>query len=128
MQYKVLIVEDEVIVALSMQMELEALGYKILGMASNAKDAVLQALEKKPDIILMDIHLAGRSSGIEAALEIRKTELIPIVFLTGYSDLDLLEQIHGLPFTSHMVKPVGAVLISQDIQKIMLEIRNRSGE
>jgi len=128
MQYKVLIVEDEVIVALSMQMELEALGYAILGMASNAKDAVAQALEKKPDIILMDIHLAGRSSGIDAALEIRKTHLIPIVFLTGYSDLDLLEQIQNLALTSHIVKPVGALRISEYIQKTMLEVQNRSSE
>ena len=81
--YKVLIVEDELIIALSLKKELEQEGYQVMGVASSADDAVNTAREQKPDIILMDILLKGTKTGLEAAHEIVDFLKTKFIFLTG---------------------------------------------
>ena len=85
-EINVLIVEDEVVLAMGIEKSLKSFGYKVAGKVTRGENAVMMALDKKPDIILMDIHLEGRMDGIEAAEEIHKKSDVPIVFLTAYSD------------------------------------------
>ena len=64
--YKILVVEDEAITALNLKMDLESLGYEVIGTVDNGADAISIALEKFPDFVMMDIRLKGDVSGIEA--------------------------------------------------------------
>lgn len=70
--YKILVVEDEAITALNLKMDLESLGYEVIGTVDNGADAISIALEKFPDFVMMNIRLKGDVSGIEASEEINK--------------------------------------------------------
>ncbi len=84
-KFRVLIVEDEAIIALDLRRTLEELGCAPLPVAATAEQAVEAARAADPDMILMDVVLKGERSGIDAALEIRTFCEKPIVFLTGNS-------------------------------------------
>ena len=83
---RILVVEDEFVVALDIQTRLIRMGYQVIGRCATGEDAVLLALETKPDLLLMDIMLAGRLNGIGAAQQIRSKFDVPVIFLTAYSD------------------------------------------
>lgn len=84
---KLIIVEDEAILALDLKMTVKRMGMKVLTVCQKGDDAVKQAKELRPDLILMDIVLEGEKNGIEAAYEIREFSDVPIIFLTGNTDL-----------------------------------------
>ncbi len=83
---KILIVEDDMIIAANISLQLSKLGYEVTGIETRAADAIHHALESKPDLILMDIQLRGESTGIEAAHAIHETLDIPIIYLTANED------------------------------------------
>ena len=83
---KILVVEDESIIAADIKNKLEDLGYIVSRIVSNGKDAIKSVSELDIDLILMDIVLKGDMDGIEAAGEIKKYMDIPIVYLTAHSD------------------------------------------
>jgi CheY-like chemotaxis protein len=83
---RVLIVEDEYFVALDIEDALSSVGFAIVGIATTAEEAVKVAEVEKPDMVLMDIRLAGARDGIEAAAEIRNRLGIPSLFATAHSD------------------------------------------
>jgi len=86
MKGKVLIVEDEPIVALDLQQELEQLGCEVVGLAESADEALVAAELIRPDLALMDIRIVGSMDGIQAARLLRSVYHVPVVFLTSYSD------------------------------------------
>jgi diguanylate cyclase (GGDEF)-like protein/PAS domain S-box-containing protein len=102
---KILIVEDEKIIALDLQRRLERFGYSVVGMASDGPEAISQAKEREPDIILMDIMLAGGMDGIEAAKQIRAKFAIPVIFLTAYTDEKTLERAKEVEPFGYILKP-----------------------
>lgn len=83
---KILIVEDEAIVAMSLQHTLEHLGYAVVGVAMRGSDAIRIARDTWPDLILMDIRIQGPMDGIQTAEKINAIYDIPVIFLTAYSD------------------------------------------
>lgn len=83
---RVLIVEDEIIVAINLRSILQHKGYDIINTLDTGEAAIVQALQQHPDLILMDIHLKGDMDGIKAAEKIHETTDIPIIFLTAYND------------------------------------------
>ncbi|EMS35308.1 Sensory transduction regulatory protein [Mariniradius saccharolyticus AK6] len=83
---RILIVEDDMIIAANISLQLSNLGYEVTGIETRGEDAVNHALENHPDIILMDINLKGKIDGIEAAKAIKKTWDIPLVYLTANTD------------------------------------------
>ncbi|MCW5314161.1 response regulator [Nostoc sp. KVJ3] len=83
---KILVVEDEAIVAKDLQHRLVRFGYTVPVIASSGEEAINQAVEISPDLVLMDIKLKGKMDGIEAAQEIHKHLDIPIIYLTAYAD------------------------------------------
>src|SRR5215210_5403286 len=87
---KILIVEDETIVAADLTEKLRRIGYEVVGSTRRGEDAVTIAAAERPTLVLMDIVLAGEMDGIEAADRIRQTSNLPIVFLTAHSDTDTL--------------------------------------
>lgn len=85
MKTRILVVEDEQIVQLDLQNQLERLGYTVVGVASRGEEAVALAAELHPDLVLMDIHLAGAMNGLEAARLIRAKQATPVLYLTAYA-------------------------------------------
>ena len=88
---RVLIVEDEGIVALDLRTQLTDLGYEVVGVATSGPQAVDLADSSAPDLILMDIHLHGSMNGIAASQEIRNRCYVPIIFLTAFVDPGTIE-------------------------------------
>ncbi len=101
----ILIVEDEKIIALDLQRRLERFGYSVIGMASDGAEAIALAKDRLPDIILMDIMLAGSMDGIEAAKQIRAQLAIPVIFLTAYTDEKTLERAKEVEPSGYILKP-----------------------
>jgi DNA-binding NarL/FixJ family response regulator len=91
---RALIVEDEYLFALSLTVDMQALGFDTCDVAATAQDAFLQAMEDPPDIVLMDVNLEGGREGIEAARWLREVCDIPVVFVTAYTDRDTVDRIH----------------------------------
>ncbi|MFA5117857.1 MAG: response regulator [Candidatus Omnitrophota bacterium] len=102
---RVLIVEDEPIVALSLKNTLESSGYLVGSLVSTGEDAIQKAEAEKPDLILMDIKLRGRVDGVEAATAIRGRFNIPIIHLTAYEDEEVAEKIRLTGSSGCLPKP-----------------------
>ena len=85
-QHKILIVEDEMIIAADISMQLTKLGYNVVGIQTRAEDAIQTIEINRPDIILMDIVLSGKMDGIAAAQHILNTTRVPVIFLTSNND------------------------------------------
>ncbi len=89
---KILIVEDEFVVAENLRAELESMGYEIVGMAFSGDEALELARPERPDLVLMDIKLHEGMDGIETAIHLRQELDIPSFFLTAFSDESFLER------------------------------------
>ncbi len=89
---KILIAEDQVMIAKTIESELMTSGYEVLATVFSSEDAVCEAGKNKPDLIMMDIKLSGEMDGIQAAEQIRTKYDIPIVFVTTYDDPAILER------------------------------------
>ncbi len=113
---KILIVEDEAILAEDIELSLENLGYLVVGKASTGDAAFKLAEESKPDLILMDIKLQGDIDGIEAADKIRTFLDIPVVYLTGYSEKDVLERAKKTEPYGYLGKPVSLTELRTTIE------------
>jgi CheY-like chemotaxis protein len=103
---KLLIAEDEAILAWMLCQNLELSGYEVCAPVATGEAAVKAALDYSPDVILMDIRLAGVMDGIEAAERISAQTPIPIIFMTGYSDDNIRERADVLHPAAYLVKPV----------------------
>ena len=89
---QVMVVEDEAIIALSIQKKLQKFGYEVPIVVSSGEEAIEITQTVQLDLILMDIMLAGEINGIQAVTEIRKKLDVPVVYLTAYSDNRTLEE------------------------------------
>lgn len=92
---KILIVEDENIIALDIRAMLEDLGYRISAIVSSGEESIQKASKMKPDLVLMDIKLKGSLDGVSAGQEIFRQFQIPIVYLTAYSDQATINRINN---------------------------------
>jgi len=89
---KILVVEDEGIIAMDIAMSLESLGYEVTATVPSGEQAIEKVAEDKPDLIFMDIVLKGEMDGIETAGQIRSQFKIPVVYLTAFADEKTLER------------------------------------
>jgi len=101
----ILVVEDEAIVANDIRDTLIGLGYDVSGTAKSGELALEKTAETRPDLVLMDIHLAGKLDGIETAGQIHTKYGIPVIFLTAYADSALLERAKVAEPYGYIVKP-----------------------
>ena len=102
---KILIVEDEQIVAVDIQGHLQRLGYRVVGTVASGEEACQMAAELEPDLVLMDVRIQGAFDGIGAATRIRQSRDVPIVFLTAYTDVDTLDRAKLTQPYGYIVKP-----------------------
>jgi CheY-like chemotaxis protein len=101
----VMIVEDEVIISMAMRIRLKKMDYDVPAVARTGEEAVGLALQHRPDVILMDIRLAGEIDGVEAAAQIHRSADLPIIFLTAYSDDDTRARAAATGAAGYMTKP-----------------------
>lgn len=102
---KILIVEDEAIVARELGARLEMLGYSIVGIADNYNDSLELIKEKRPDLLLIDIHLHGEKDGIELANQVKKVKDIPFIYLTSQADAATVERAKHSNPAAYLLKP-----------------------
>ncbi len=102
---KILIVEDEWIIANDIKSSLKDLGYNVVAVAATGQESIDQAMSRKPDLVLMDIVLQGDIDGIEAAKHIMKALDVPVVYLTAYTDDEVLKQAKKSGAYGYLVKP-----------------------
>ncbi len=84
---KILIVEDEILIAEDLRLVLQRLGYQVVGIASSGIEAIQKAGKLYPDLVLMDVRLQGSLDGVETARQIRKAVDIPIIYVTAYASV-----------------------------------------
>ena len=121
--FKVLIVEDELLTAKSLQLELQETGVDVLDPIASGEEAVQIAIHENPSLILMDIRLAGVMDGIEAASEILKTKRIPIIFMTGYATENLKERALKMNIHDYLEKPIDIYKLKQIVDTLKNEWR-----
>jgi PAS domain S-box-containing protein len=102
---RILIVEDEVIISMTLREAVQGMGYEVVDLVTSGEDAIVAAGTLKPDLILMDIRLNGEMDGIEAAKEIHMRHDIPIIFLTAHSDQETLARAVHTNSYGYLIKP-----------------------
>jgi len=103
---KILVVEDEIIMAMELQKKLESWGYDSIT-ATFGEEAIKKAFKLKPDLILMDILLKGEINGIEASQQISRLFDIPVIYLTAHSSQRILERVKVTEPYAYLIKPFG---------------------
>ncbi len=115
-EIKILIVEDENIIALNIKKKLKSFGYAVPAIVSTGEEAVKMAEIISPDLILMDIMLKGDMDGVKAAEEIKKRFSIPVIYLTAYSDDKVLDRAKVTEPYGYIVKPFKAIDLRSNIE------------
>jgi signal transduction histidine kinase len=105
MHARVMVVEDERIVALHLRQQLVKLGYDVAECAASGEQALRQVAAARPDLILMDIHIDGSLDGIETAARLPADDRIPVIYLTAYSEEATLERARATRPYGYLVKP-----------------------
>ncbi|NQT65663.1 MAG: response regulator [FCB group bacterium] len=115
---KILIAEDEAIITQCLKMEFELEGFEVCRFVTEGEEAIEIAKEEEPDIILMDIHLSGKMDGIEAARQIIEHKNIPIIFMTGFSDINVRKRAHKINPVGYLEKPVEVYEVTPIIESL----------
>jgi two-component system, response regulator PdtaR len=117
------IVEDEAIVANDLKETLQSLGYAVAGTAKSGEVAIEKIRETRPNLVLMDIHLAGTMDGIDTAGQVRTLFNIPVVFLTAYADNALLERAKRTEPYGYIIKPYDDRGLQSTIEMALYKFR-----
>jgi signal transduction histidine kinase len=102
---KILIVEDEVIVAMDLKVTLVSMDHNVIGIANDFDSALYLIEKEKPELILMDINISGNIDGIETAEHVNERFKVPVVFLTAYSNPSVLKRIKKVVAYGYLLKP-----------------------
>ncbi|RNC85383.1 MAG: response regulator [Balneola sp.] len=116
---KVLVVEDDKVLSLLLSKMVEKMGLSVIGTAVAGHEAITKAKELIPDLILMDIMLEDDIDGIDAMRQLRKEKIgIPVIFITGNSDVYNRERAKETNYTDYLVKPISFDLLKETISKV----------
>jgi CheY-like chemotaxis protein len=113
---RVLIVEDEMIVALELKETLKKLGYTVVAAVDNGYDAIKKAGRLQPDVVLMDIRIRGDMDGIETAERLLSLYDVPVIYLTAHSDNETLRKAINTTPAGYLVKPVNERALYSNIE------------
>jgi len=112
---KVLVAEDEYLILMGLKSNLENLGCKVVGEATNGKELIKLALEKKPDMIIADINLPVMD-GLEALKRISEKVFIPTLIVSGYDDEELIDKAKNLGVLGYLIKPIDESDLKAEIE------------
>jgi DNA-binding NarL/FixJ family response regulator len=121
--YNILIVEDEMIIAMEIAAVIRRMGHAVVGTAMRGEDAISLAELRKPDIVLMDIFLKGMMDGITAAEVIFTTYHIPVIYITANTDVNTLERAMKTKPFGYLTKPVNAHELQAAIETALQKFR-----
>jgi PAS domain S-box-containing protein len=124
---RIMVVEDEGVVAMQIAESLKGMGYEVPVIAGTGEEAVSKLLETEPDLVLMDIHLRGGVTGIEAAHRIRQRLDVPIVYLTAFSDSETLDQAQLTEPYGYVLKPFEEKSLHAILQMSLMKHRRTRG-
>jgi DNA-binding NarL/FixJ family response regulator len=116
---KVLIVEDDRLIALSLAQVLVMAGYEVTGSASSVAEALTLAQRLPPDLAILDIRLPGRGDGIFGAGLLRQSQNLPILFLTGEMDPGVRKRAAAFQPAALLIKPVHAQMLIEAVERIL---------
>jgi CheY-like chemotaxis protein len=123
---RILIVEDDAIVALDLSVLLEARGYVVTGVAHSAQRAIEMAEATHPDVVLMDINLHGPGDGIQAADVLSRHDGLAVVFLTAYRDNATLQRALATRPHGYVTKPFDADALQTAIDFALYRLRSEA--
>lgn len=106
MAARILIADDESIIRMDLREMLTALGYEVVGEAADGREAVRLARDQKPDLVMMDVKMPPGTDGLVAAKELLEDNVAPVLFLTAYSEQELVEGAVGAGAVGYLVKPI----------------------
>ena len=113
---RVLVVDDEVIITMQLKERISSMGHKVVGIASNGEEAIAKARSTKPDIILMDIVMPGKTNGIAAAKVINKELDIPVIFITSHADDKTIREVKKVNPYGYILKPFNDLELKATIE------------
>lgn len=113
---KILVVEDEGVVAWHVQEALQALGHQVIAIATNARQAIQIATQQRPDLVLIDICLQGKNDGVSAAEYLYLHLNLPVVYLTAHADESTLKRATETSPFGYVVKPFQEAVLQSTIQ------------
>lgn len=117
---KILIVEDERILAISLKMDLEEVGFQEIILVTNCEDACSAVETSNPELILMDISIQGNKTGIETAILISHISPVPVIYLTGETDLETRSKAEMTPnCKGYLTKPVKMEILQPLLHQIL---------
>ena len=124
---KILIVEDEMIIAANISLQLTVLGYEVTGIISRGEDALNHVRQNNPDIVIMDIQLKGKMDGIDTAISIRREFDLPIIYLTANVDDEHFKRAKTTNPSAFISKPFKKLDLQHAIELTTHQL-NRNGD
>jgi two-component system cell cycle sensor histidine kinase/response regulator CckA len=123
MSSRILIVEDDAIVAAHLERAIVRMGYQVAGLVATGEDAIAQAEALHPDVIVMDIRLRSEMNGVEAAVQIRARADIPIIYLSAYADENFVNAATATQAYGYLTKPVRDKELNASIEVALYKSR-----
>jgi CheY-like chemotaxis protein len=120
----IILAEDDLILAMTMQSILERMGHNVIDHCTTSEATIKSALEKSPDLLLMDIRLEGEIDGIDTVQDIQRLspKRIPALYLTGNSDQFHRKRAQETDYIDILVKPVEEHILKRSLQKLEQEL------
>jgi DNA-binding LytR/AlgR family response regulator len=125
--YKILIVEDEMIIGANISLQLSRLGYEVTGIISKGEDALNHVKHNRPDIIIMDIQLKGQMDGVDTALSIQKEYPLPVIYLTANTDDEHFKRAKATNPSAFISKPFKKLDLQHAIE-LTIDRLGRNGD
>jgi len=122
--FKILVVEDEAIIAMDIQFMLRKLGFSQLEVVDTGEESLQKVAVDKPHLVLMDIKLKGQLDGIEAAKQIFFEYNVPVIYITAFGDEKTLERADGSARYGFITKPFEETELQSTIESALSQVYN----
>ena len=116
---KILIIEDETVISFGYSLQLERMGFEVIGTARSSEEAEVILAGQRPDLIIMDVYLKGQKTGLELAQELHAKDPIPIIFLTASTRPDIVDAIRALKGCHYLAKPINTDSLDEVLQRFL---------
>jgi len=123
---RILVVEDEAIIAMDIQNMLKKCGFNECDVSYSGEESVIKALAKNPDLVLMDVKLKGNLDGVSAAEQIQARLNIPVVYITGYGEETILKKAKKTNSFNYINKPFEEKELLTTIKKVLIKSERRA--
>lgn len=121
---KLLVVEDDLLIAANLAMQVTKLGYEVIGIASRGEEAIRHVADHKPTLVLLDINLKGRLDGIETATILQQTTGVPIIYVTANADEATFNRAKATHPYGFIAKPIRALELQRTLALTVSLINN----